>query len=1053
MEKDKQYLLITIIGMLVLLSLGLKAQQSISGRVTEQETSIGLRANIAIGKQQITCDSLGNFKLNVGQFPLRLKITALGFQRIDTLITSAKKALWLKMKSTSSTLQEVVISTGYQQVSKERLTGSVEQISQNTLQNQVSTNILGRLEAVAVGLNVDRATSSTGALTIRGLSSINGPKSVLIVVDNFPFDGDISSINPNDVESISILKDAAATSIWGSRAGNGVIVISTKQGKRNTALSIQVQANTSVLSKPDLYRKLQMNSSDFIDVELLLYDKGYYNNTYNSTARTGITPVIELMYNTQLSAQEKQDAIAALRQKDVRNDFAQWVYHNGLNQQYGLQASAGTERYHWLASAGYDHNNDQLSAGYQRLSLRYALTANITKQLILNIGLNYANGNSKSGREGLNDVSSLNGTIYPYAALADAQGNALPLVRDYRLSYLQTLDTRLLDWKYYPLTDYQHNRSHTISDDVNMNAGLSYQWKSLKLNLLYRLQRQKSTTENLQDIESYNTRHQINSFTQLSSTNVSYILPAGGIRNFSANSLWAQDLRLQANYDRSFGAHQLTGFISAESRDLRNERSAARYYGYDPNTLLSAPVDLVNRYPHFITGSNSVIPNGLSQSGTNNRFMSLLGNASYNYRQTYFLYGSTRFDGSNLFGVNTNDRWEPLWSVGAAWIASKTWKMPAFINFLKWRASYGKSGNADPNRTGLTTISYYEVSPFTNVPFAGISRFYNPDLTWETVATTNVGVDVKLLGNRINLSLDYYRKTGRDLFGVYPVDYTTGVGATVVRNVASMKSNGLDIHVDGKIIQFAGLQWWGSLNFSSNKDQITRYYTNATKGNDYIGSGTITGLVGKPVYAVFSYPFLGLDALGDPMGQLNGISSKDYAAITGTATKIEDLRLHGSALPTKFGNWLNRVSYQGFSLELAISYKLGYYFRRSSINYSNLVASRIGHPDYALRWQKPGDEAYTHVPAFQYPVNTSRSVFYQNAEVLVAKADHVRIQYLNLAWETQKPINNIVKGLRVFVNCANMGLLWAANKEGIDPDYLNGLRPAAMYSAGLNVKF
>ena len=1052
MAKDRLYFLLIILGILLVLSLGLKAQ-NITGKVTDQETGKGLGANIVAGRQQVTSDSLGNFRLNISQFPAQLKITAIGYKSIDTLITSASKVLRLQMKSSSSTLQEVVISTGYQQLSKERLTGSVEQISQSTLQNQISTNILGRLEAIAGGLNIDRATSSTGALSIRGLSSINGPKGVLIVLDNFPFDGDISSINPNDVESISILKDAAATSIWGSRAGNGVIVITTKQGKRNTALNLQVQANTSVLSKPDLYQKLQMNSSDFIDVELLLYDKGYYNATYNNLARAGLTPVIELMYNNKLSAQEKQEAIALLRQRDVRNDFDQWIYRSGLNQQYSVQASAGQEHYHWLASAGYDHNSDQLSAGYQRLSLRYALTANITKQLSLNVGLNYANGNTKSGREGISDVSSLNGTIYPYAALADEQGNALPIVRDYRLSYLETLDPRLLDWKYYPLTDYQHNTTQTISDDVNLNAGLSYQWKSWKLNMLYRLQRQKSTTENLQELESYSARNLINGFTQLSSTNVNYVLPAGGIRNFSASSLWAQDLRLQANYDQRFGAHQFTSFVSAETRDLRNERSATRYYGYDPHTLLSAPVDLVNRYPNLISGSSSTIPNGLSQSGTNSRFMSLLGNLSYNYQQTYFIYGSTRFDGSNLFGVNTNDRWEPLWSLGAAWIASKTWKMPSFIGFLKLRSSYGKSGNADPNRTGLTTISYYEVSPFTNTQFAGISRFYNPDLKWETVATTNIGADVKLLGNRINLSLDYYHKSGRDLFGVYPVDYTTGVGATIVRNVASMKSNGLDIHVDGRITQLGALQWWGSLNFSSNKDQVSRYYTTATRGNDYIGSGTVTGLVSKPVYSVFSYPYLGLDAQGDPMGQLNGISSKDYTAITGTATKIEDLRFHGAALPTKFGNWLNRFTYQGFSLELAISYKLGYYFRRSSINYSNLVASRIGHPDYALRWQNPGDEAHTQVPAFQYPVNTSRSVFYQNAEVLVTKADHVRIQYLNLAWEAPKPINSTIKGIRLFVNCANMGMLWAANKQGIDPDYLNGLRPAAIYSAGLNVKF
>jgi TonB-linked SusC/RagA family outer membrane protein len=1045
----------TVLFMMIaftLLNVRLNAQQ-ISGKVIDQETGKGIVATLTVNKQAIATDSAGNFKLKLFTFPSRMKISAIGYKSLDTLLSNTVKQLLFSLQSKSSTLNEVIISTGYQQISKERLTGAVEQISQSTLQNQVSTNILSRIEAVAGGLNIDRATSSTGTIAIRGLSSINGPKGVLIILDNFPFDGDINSINPNDVENISILKDAAATSIWGSRAGNGVIVISTKQGKHNSALNVQAQATTSFLSPPDLYRRLQMNSSDFIDVELFLYGKGYYDAAYNSPARPGITPVIELMYNTQLNAQEKESAIAALRQRDVRDDFKKWVYENGLNQQYSVQASAGNQRYHWLASVGYDTNKDQLSTTYQRLSLRYALTANLTEQLKLNVGLNYANVNSLSGKEGITDVSALNGTIYPYAALADETGNALPLVRDYRLSYLQNLDQRLLDWKYYPLNDYRHNRTKGISDDVNINAGLSYQWKEWKLNVLYRLQRQKTTNENLQNMESYNARNLLNGFTQLSSTNATYILPLGGIRNYTAGTLWAQDLRLQTNYDRSFGNHQLTAFVSAETRQLNNQRSTTRYYGYDSNTLLSAPVDMVNPYPHFITGSNSIIPNAQSQAGTNNRFVSLLGNLGYNFKHTYFFYASTRFDGSNLFGVNTNDKWEPLWSIGAAWILSKNWKMPSFVNHLKLRTSYGKSGNADPNRTGLTTISYYEVSPFTNTQFAGISRFYNPDLKWETVATANIGVDLRLFASRLNFTIDYYRKVGKDLFGVYPVDYTTGVGASIMRNVASMNSNGLDINIDGRVFQAQQFQWQAILNFSINNDKVTRYYSTATRGNDYIGNGTISGMVGKPVYGVFSYPYLGLDAQGDPIGLLNGVESKDYAAITGTATKIQNLRFNGTALPTKFGNLLNRFSYRSFSLEFSLSYKLGYYFRRSSIQYSNLVASRVGHPDYALRWQKPGDETHTHVPAFQYPVSNARSLFHQNAEVLVAKADHVRIQYINLAWETSKPIGSTLKGIRAFLNCTNLGLLWADNKERLDPDYLNGLRPAPMYSAGINLKF
>ncbi|WP_410220963.1 SusC/RagA family TonB-linked outer membrane protein [Pedobacter sp.] len=1047
-----KYSYVVMITVLLLSGFRLKAQQ-LTGKVIDWETGRGMQANIAFGRQQTAADSLGNFKLVVSSFPVRLKITALGYQSIDTLLTGTNSQLLLVMKNSSSTLKEVVVSTGYQQLSRERYVGSVDYIDPNVLQNQVGTNVLSRLEAVANGLMVNRSTTPNG-ISVRGLSSINGPKGVLVILDNFPYDGDINSINPNDVESITILKDAAATSIWGSRAGNGVIVITSKTGRPNTPLQLQTLATASVINKPDLYSLQQMSSSDYIDVELFLYEKGYYNSSLNSTPRLGLTPVIELMANPGISQQEKQSLIGQWRTKDVRDDFNRWVYANGLNQQYSLQASAGVNNYNWVASLVYDRNHDNLNALYQRIGLRYALNTTLFKRFKLGASLNYATHKSRSGRDGYTDVAPLNGTLYPYASLADANGNALAVVRDYSLSYVENLDQRLLDWKYYPLDNYLHNTKLGRADDVNINTSLGYQFRGLKINLLYRVQRQTSSTNNILDPESYEARHLINSFSQLTTTGVNYTVPLGGIRNYTTNNLFAQDVRLQAGYEKQLGGHQFTAFASGEARDLHNERSANRYYGYDVNTMIASPVDLVNRYPNLLTGSNSYIPNGQSQSATTNRFLSLLGNAGYTFRDTYFAYASARFDASNLFGVNINDKWKPLWSLGLGWILNKQWRLPAFVDLLKLRASYGKSGNADPNRTGLTTISYQSVSPYTNTLFASIGQFYNPDLKWETVTTKNIGADIRLFAGGLNLSIDYYRKTAHDLFGSYPVDYTSGVGATIVKNVASMAGSGIDLNLERRHFQGKLFSWHTVLNLSINHDKVTDYYTTATKGNDYIGNASITGLVGKPVYSVFSYSYVGLDALGDPVGYLNGVSSKDYAAITGTGTTINDLKYHGSALPAKFGNLLNRITYGQFSAEISVSYKLGYFFRRTSIDYTNLVSANRGHPDYALRWQQPGDEAITTVPAFQYPVNSARNLFYQKSEVLVTEADHLRLQYINVAWEPKLPASlKQLKSFRMFFNASNLGMLWAANTYGIDPDYIQGLRPSAVYSFGINLKF
>ncbi|WP_343533305.1 SusC/RagA family TonB-linked outer membrane protein [Pedobacter sp.] len=1042
-----------LIGLVIFVIGKGRAQKMIVGQVVDKITKKGLSAGLQMNGLQLKTDSNGYFKAEKIIFPLRITARHMGYISIDTTFNLPISSLVLNMAIDVSTLNEVVVSTGYQQINREQITGAVDHIGHDLLQNQIGTNVLSRLEGLANGLMVNRSTTPNG-ISVRGLSSINGPKGVLIVLDNFPYDGDINSINPNDVESITILKDAAATSIWGSRAGNGVIVITSKSGRLNTPMQLQALTATSIINKPNLYSLKQMGSSDYIDVELFLFEKGYYNAALNSNPRLGQTPVIELMTNLNMSQQEKQDLISQWRNKDVRDDFNKWIYAKGLNQQYNIQASAGANNYSWMASVVYDYNRDNLNALYGRIALRYALNATLLKRLKLSATLNYAASRSNSGKDDYNSIAPLNGTLYPYASLADTEGNALAIVRDYSLSYLESLDQRLLDWKYYPLANSEHYTTVGQADDVNINTSLAYQYSSFKINLLYRIQRQTATTNSIQDLESYEARNLINRFSQLTTTGVNYIVPFGGIRNFTTNNLFAQDFRLQVSYEKQLDAHRFTAFTSAEARSLNIGRSANRYYGYDVNTMIASPVDLVNRYPNVLTGANSYIPNGQSQSSTTNKFLSLLGNMSYSFRDTYFAYASARFDASNLFGVNINDKWKPLWSLGLGWVASRQWRLPDFVDLLKLRASYGRSGNADPNRTGLTTISYQSVSPYTNTLFASINQFYNPDLKWETVSTMNIGLDFRLFSGGLNLGIDYYQKTARDLFGVYPIDYTSGVGPTIVKNVASMVGSGIDINIERRHFQDKVFSWHTVLNLSINRDKVTHYYTTATKGNDYIGNATITGLVGRPVYSVFSYPYVGLDAVGDPIGYLQRVYSKDYAAITGTGTSISDLKFHGSALPTKFGNVLNRLAYGKFSVELSISYKLGYFFRRSSIDYANLVSANRGHPDYALRWQRPGDETITKVPAFQYPVNAARNLFYQKSDVLVSSASHIRLQYINVAWEPKLPQEiKQLKSVRVFLNASSLGILWAANAHDIDPDYIQVLRPSATYSFGINLKF
>lgn len=1046
----KKYLLTTL-TLCTIVAVGYGQHKN--AKVLDRDNQKGIRATVKMENFSILTDSNGYFKLPNANLPAKLKIQALNYHTLDTVLHNYNGEGIFYLKPQIKQLEEIIISTGYQKIKQEQLTGSVQYIGSQTLQNQIGTDVLSRLEAIGNGLNVDRSTTS-GRITIRGLSSINGPKDVLVVVDNFPYDGDVDNINPNDVESITLLKDAAATSIWGSRAGNGVIVITTKRGRFNQELQLQGSVNSSMVQKPNLYRLQQMASSDYIDVESYLFNQGYYQSTYNNPARPGLSPVVETLYDSGLSQGQKTAQLNQWRNLDVRDDFNRLVYETGFNQQYGVQASGGSQRYNWLATVGYDYNKDNLAALYGRLTLRYALEMKLAKNLSTNFNVSYTNVQNSSGKQGYTSTTALNGTLYPYAQLADAQGNAMPLVQNYRLSYLNTLDSRLTDWKYYPLTDYLYNTNKTKLGNTGVNVGLNYQLAGFDMQLRYRMERQQTVNEHLYDAQSYFARDMVNSFAQNNGTSIAYIVPQGGIKDVQNANLLAHNLRLQLNYDKVFGKHHLTAIAGAERRSLEEESSSYRYFGVEANTLNVGLVDLTTRYPHYITGSNSYIPGRQNLGLTHNNYVSLYGNVGYSYKETYFAYASARRDASNLFGVSINNKWKPLWSVGLAWDVDNDLKWLKSNTSLKLRASYGFSGNADPSRTGLTTISYLDISPYTQSDYASITRFYNPDLKWETVGTFNIGADFGFLQNRLNGSFDFYIKKGKDLFGFYPIDYTSGVGPSIVRNIASMQGKGIDFRLESRNLVGKGMQWNTILNFSINQDKVTDYYDVATKGGDYIGTRTITGLVGKPVYAVFSYRYAGLDAQGNPVGYLNGQSSTDYAALTGSGSSLADLRYHGSALPTVFGNMANRFSYRNISLEIALSYKLGYYFRRNSIQYANMVGSGIGHPDYALRWQKPGDENTTTVPAFQYPVNSNRSLFYQLSEVLVEPADHIRFQYINLSYGLGNRLKSIgIYDMRLMLNCSNIGLLWTKNNRHIDPDYVNVLQPSRTYALAIQFKF
>jgi TonB-linked SusC/RagA family outer membrane protein len=1049
------------------------AQQSIPATVISAFDNRPLEgATVVIPAKNLTLYSNANGQLTL---PLtgdstRIIITFTGYLKKELYVTGKTPSpLFILLETDTKQLSQVVVSTGYQQIPKERATGSFTQIDNRTFNRQVSTDILSRLPAIANGLTVDKGTNGDGQLMIRGLSTIRGPKDPLIVLDNFPYDGSINNINPNDVESITILKDAAAASIWGARAGNGVIVITTKKGNFNQPLSMQFNSNISIGEKPDLSYIKQMTSSDFIDVEKLLYTNGYYNDQVSSPYEPALSPVVELLIketNGEISAAAANEQINKLRNIDLRDQFKRYVYQNAVNQQYALSLSGGSEKMSWITSAGFDRDISDLDAGYNRVNLRYQNTFRPARALLISAGVYYTQSKSSGGKNGYGAITSSGPYFFPYAQFADENGNPLPLVKDYRKPYIETAgDGKLSDWRYYPLEDYKHAKNTNDVNDLVISTGLNYTiLKGLTASVKYQYERQQTSVNTLQDEQSYYARNMVNLFSQISPDGtVTYIVPRGGILDYSKGLLQSHNIRGQLNFERAWPQGKLSVLAGGELRSARTSGIQDRIYGYDENNITFGNVDYNTSYPTFITGSPSAIQNNRSITDQSVRYASMFANGAFTFKSTYTLSLSARKDASNLFGLNTNDQWNPLWSAGVSWhLSNETFYKSVFIPYMRLRATYGFSGNINPAMVAATTIAYFDSpSPYTNLPYSRFSNYYNPELRWETSRMINAGVDFKLVKNIVSGSIEYYQKKGADLFGTVPLDYTSGIGATVVKNVASMNGNGVDVELKSINLN-RQIQWTSTLNFSYYKDKVTDYYQNSLQGSRFISSEAVfpvTGIKGYPVYSIFAYKWAGLDPqTGDPMGYLNGEVSKAYTSLIGSATKVTDLKYFGSAIPTIFGSFLNTISYKGLSLDFSMVYKFGYYFRKSSINYSNLFGNWQGHADYANRWQKPGDELTTNVPSLIYPASSARDNFYTGSEVLVDKGDHIRLQYINISYDITGHMLQKAgfKAIVVYANTSNIGIVWRANKDHIDPDYNYGRYPLIdpeTFALGIKLNF
>ncbi|WP_164714144.1 SusC/RagA family TonB-linked outer membrane protein [Chitinophaga rhizosphaerae] len=1013
----------------------------------------------------------GRFRIEKVLPKSTLVINSIGFLSRQYRLDGERKVTFILEPAVSQIEPvEVTANTGYQVLKKKETPGTYTVIDSLLINRPVSPNILDRLEGLGSGMLTFRTPGMINwfpkmpdgadvGFYIRGFNTIS-PNRVnpnpLIILDNFPYEGNLTNINPNDIASITILKDAAATSIWGARSANGVIVLTTKRGKYVEKMKIDFNMSMTLGLKPNLNDDIHfIESKDYVEMERSLFTKGFYdqdiNNTFN---RPALSPVVSLMQknkNGDISLRELDTQLNELKKNDVRRDFSKYSYRNSLGEQYSIGIRGGTKDFTYYLSLGHDRNRTKLVNNYQnRTSIIYNNFIKPTKNLEINAYINYTQNNLQNGNVVMfRSLQSRNGKfteLYPYASFSNNQNEKVPIVKDFNVEYTDSLQKLgFLDWNYYPLDEIGNKSNKITLQNLILRASITYNFlKRFKANLSYQNQRQIISSNYYFDAESYFVRDLVNTFSTFNpiTKKVTQQLPNGGIMILGDFDWRANNLRTSLEFAHKIRRHAFRLLVGSELRELKADGSERAQAGY--NDINGIPVTNIN--PNV---SYPITPNGLSKfnnyldfdgfaSSLLNRYISYYSVADYNLDQKIEINLVARRDGANLFGARTNHKFSPFWSVGGGWAIDKEefWNVET-VNRLKVRASIGTGGNVYHGAAYLTVRKNPDLDPLTGLPTSVISNPPNEDLRWERTKMKNVGIEIALFNNHIEASFDLFSKRSTDLVQRFDLAPQTGF-TNAQLNSAQSKTRGGEVSIEGNWKPSKTTRWRPRFNLSWFSDKLLEYDQQPIRQTIILldARNNMLRVEGKSSKGMYSYKWAGLDPkTGDPQGYLDGQVSKNYSGILNNF-HTDSLVYHGSGVPLIFGTFMNDVSYKHWTLSFTLAYKFKYYFRRPGMPTSYVNLLKVPHEDYVKRWKQPGDERFTSVPSLSFSIDDLRYQFYQKSEVWVEKADNIRLQDIRVSYVVSKMGNSksIFKHVEFYSYLNNIGILWRANKLGLDPD-------------------
>lgn len=1011
--------------------------KTVSGVVRDKD-GIGLPGVLVkarVSKKATSTDVNGRYIIGTHDDDI-LEFSFVGFQKQEVSV-KGRIIIDLILKEDAAFLNEVVV-TGYQTLQRKNTTGAYAVLDSTVLSRRNNITLDRLLEGTVPGLSVYKDANGADDLRIRGGSSLRAGAQPLFVIDGF-----VSTIFPdiNEIENITVLKDAAASAIWGSQAANGVIVITTKRGKKGK-LEINYSGNVRITNRPDYNELRRADAATLIDYQKEQYDKGYIMAPIFDGSKSGYSQSIGIFNDydrKDITLAQRDERLAALAGLSNKDQIDNLLLRPSVNQSHFVSFSGASDKMDYFLSANYksDLTGFQGSSS-DGVTLNSRNTYTLTDFLKLRADLS---ASYLSGKTGYSDNQGNIRKLLPYQMLLDEKGN---YVYDY-INFNKIENDRLKGLGYldngFNLLEENQNANNT-SKGWGLKTRVGVDWKiikglSMSNDFLY--ERTTNTIRNLSGEKGYDARTLINRLTSTDAANkLVFNIPKGDILDLNTSSYNNYAFRNQLNYINTFDKKHYVNVIAGfDLRKLVTETNKIRRLGYSDDLYSFQNIDAKTlAAPGIIwwDGSRQTY-NPSSYEGMlpyyDNREYSFYSTLAYTYDDRYTFTGSYRTDYSSLFGADPKYKKAPLWSVGGQWNISKEHFFNSnLISNLDFRATYGLTANFDRQSQSTT---YLVASRFFNaIANDYVARLNTPPnlkLRWERTKTVNLGTDIGIMNGRFSISLDYYHKLSFDLLGNQDLDPTVGLTNAII-NAANMTNDGIELGLKAGIISTKDFSWISTFNLGYNKNKVTQNRITDTNPTINRPKSTVPFLEGYARESVWSYKWAGLDNTGRPQ-VYDGNGNKIYIPNEGS------LVYSGTARPKLSGGWGNTFSYKGFDAMVFLVFNYGHVVRREMPSMYGYDWSGAYNDQIAQRWRKPGDELTTDIPAIADMVNLSDD--YTRAATLssnsIINASFVRLREVQFGY-TFKPAflkGTPFKSIRAVAQMNNL-YLFKANKYGVDPE-------------------